>query len=82
MPAVDLSEEEFQQLEELSKSHPPKRVCDQSDSEFYTTQAPIAEEKLTVRLRALLRHLPGERQGVLGQGAVRPGEVRRGTNQE
>jgi len=32
LKSVDLSEEEFQQLEELSKSHPPKRVCDQSDS--------------------------------------------------
>jgi len=29
-----LSEEEFQQIEELAKSHTPKRVCDQSSSQF------------------------------------------------
>jgi len=32
LQTVDLSEEEFQEIEELAKSHPPKRVCDQSDS--------------------------------------------------
>lgn len=32
LKSVDLSDEEFQQLEELAKSHPPKRVCDQSES--------------------------------------------------
>ncbi|OCF36045.1 alcohol dehydrogenase (NADP+) [Kwoniella heveanensis BCC8398] len=29
---VDLSKEEFEELEKLAESHPPQRVCDQSDS--------------------------------------------------
>ncbi|WVQ80445.1 hypothetical protein IAT38_002550 [Cryptococcus sp. DSM 104549] len=29
---VDLSQEEFEELEKLAESHPPNRVCDQSDS--------------------------------------------------
>jgi glycerol 2-dehydrogenase (NADP+) len=29
-----LSEEEFQQIQALAESYPPKRVCDQSNSKF------------------------------------------------
>jgi len=29
--AVDLTDDEFAQIEKLAESHPPKRVCDQSD---------------------------------------------------
>lgn len=32
--AVDLTEEEFKKVDEISKSQPSKRVCDQSDSKL------------------------------------------------
>jgi hypothetical protein len=49
--AVDLSEEEFQQIEELARSTPNNRVCDQStsfepDYDIYQENDPEMNDKV------------------------------------